>query len=91
MQLQPDRVKDEMQVFIGANPSFREAADYLPEQRGKAINAENLELKEHQKQALAALEEMRSRNETSSTKRITLLRKPIKRCWRTSSRNSLWG
>lgn len=64
MQLQPDRVKDEMQVFIGANPSFREAADYLPEQRGKAINAENLELKEHQKQALAALEDMRSRNET---------------------------
>lgn len=64
MQLQPDTVKDELRLFVGANPAFREAADYLPEQRGKSIDGSELELKEHQKQALAALEEMRSRHET---------------------------
>lgn len=64
MQLQPDTVKDELRLFVGANPAFREAADYLPEQRGKALDGSELELKEHQKQALAALEEMRSRHET---------------------------
>lgn len=64
MQLQPDNVKDELRLFVGTNPAFREAADYLPEQRGKSLRCDNLELKEHQKQALAALEEMRSRHET---------------------------
>ena len=64
MQLHPDNVKDELRLFVGTNPAFREAADYLPEQRGKSLRCDNLELKEHQKQALAALEEMRSRHET---------------------------
>ena len=64
MQLQPDTVKDELRLFVGTNPAFREAADYLPEQRGKSLDGSELELKEHQKQALAALEEMRSRHET---------------------------
>lgn len=64
MQLQPDTVKDELRLFVGANPAFREAADYLPEQRGKSLDGSELELKEHQKQALAALEEMRLRHET---------------------------
>lgn len=64
MQLQPDTVKAELRLFVGTNPAFREAEDYLPEQRGKSLNGENLELKEHQKQALSSLEEMRSRHET---------------------------
>ena len=64
MQLQPEAVKDELRLFVGTNPAFREAADYLPEQRGKALDGASLELKEHQKQSLAALAEMRARHET---------------------------
>lgn len=64
MQQQPDKVKDELRLFVGTCPSFREAADYLPEQRGKSLDGRELELKEHQKQALAALEEMRINHET---------------------------
>lgn len=64
MQLQPDTVKDELRLFVGATPAFREAADYLPEQRGKSLDGSELELKAHQKQALAALEEMRLHHET---------------------------
>ena len=44
--------------------SIQEIEDYLPTQRGKSLDGSRLELKEHQKQALAALEEMRSRFET---------------------------
>ena len=64
MQLQPDTIKDELRVFLGSSPHFREVTDYLPCQRSKAIEADNLELKEHQKEALNALEEMRGRHET---------------------------
>ena len=64
MQLQPDTIKDELRVFLGSSPHFREVTDYLPCQRSKAIEADNLELKEHQKEALNALEEMRQRHET---------------------------
>lgn len=64
MQIQPDTVKDELRVFLGNTPMFREVADYLPLQRGKAIDGECLELKEHQKQALDALRKMRENNET---------------------------
>ena len=64
MQLQPDTVKDELRVFLGNAPTFREVTDYLPCQRSKAIEADNLELKEHQKAALASLEEMRRNHET---------------------------
>lgn len=64
MQLQPDTVKDELRLFVGATPAFREAADYLPEQRGKSLDGSELELKAHQKQALAALAEMRSHHKT---------------------------
>lgn len=64
MQIQPDTVKDELRVFIGNNPMFREIADYLPSQRGKSINGNNLELKIHQKQALDSLENMRINHET---------------------------
>lgn len=64
MQQQPEKVKDELRLFVGTSPAFREAADYLPEQRGKSLDGSELELKEHQKQALAALEEMRENHET---------------------------
>ena len=64
MQQQPETVKDELRVFLGRHPSFREIEDYLPTQRGKSLDGSKLELKEHQKQALAALEEMRCNFET---------------------------
>ena len=64
MQNQPDLVKDELRVFLGNHPQFREIEDYLPTQRGKALDGTNLELKEHQKAALKALEAMRDNSET---------------------------
>ena len=64
MQNQPDLVKDELRVFLGNHPQFREIEDYLPTQRGKALDGTNLELKEHQKSALKALEAMRDNSET---------------------------
>lgn len=64
MQTQPDLVKDELRVFLGNHPQFREIEDYLPTQRGKALDGTNLELKEHQKAALKALEAMRDNSET---------------------------
>ncbi len=64
LQVQPDTVKDELRIFLGSHPLFREIADYLPTQHAKTINAENLQLKEHQLAALKSLEEMRERHET---------------------------
>ena len=64
LQVQPDTVKDELRIFLGSHPLFREIADYLPTQRAKTINADNLQLKEHQLAALKSLEEMRERHET---------------------------
>ena len=64
MQKQPDTVKDELLLFLGSHPRFQEIEDYLPPQRGKALNGHNLELKEHQKAALKALKEMRDNSET---------------------------
>lgn len=64
MQVQPDTVKDELRVFVGSNTAFREVEDYLPVQRGKIIEGYDLTLKEHQKQALQSLEEMRCNRET---------------------------
>ena len=64
LQTQPEQVKDELKVFLGGHPRFREIEDYLPSQRGKALDAGHLELKEHQKAALDALAEMRARAET---------------------------
>lgn len=64
MQTQPDTVKDELRVFLGNQPQFKEIEDYLPTQRGKSISAENLHLKAHQKEALAALTAMREKHET---------------------------
>ena len=68
MQIQPETVKDELRLFLGNNPHFKELDDYLPTQRALSLNASNLQLKEHQKEALEALSRMRSNNQT-----ITLL------------------
>jgi len=64
LQNQPDLVKDEMKVFFGAQGRFKEIEDYLPSQRGKALDGTKLELKEHQKQAIDALASMRANSET---------------------------
>ena len=64
MQIQPESVKDELRIFLGSHPQFKEIEDYLPAQRGKALDGVNLELKEHQIAALKSLEEMRSNSET---------------------------
>ena len=64
MQIQPETVKDELHVFLGSHPRFKEIDDYLPTQRGHTIDAEDFALKKHQEAALKALSEMRERNET---------------------------
>lgn len=64
MQLQPDTIKDELRVFLGTHPQFKEIEDYLPPQRTRAFDAANLELKEHQIAALGALQKMRENHET---------------------------
>ncbi len=64
MQTQPDAVKDELRVFLGNHPQFKNIEDYLPPQKAKALDAGNLELKQHQKAALRSLEQMRSNSET---------------------------
>ena len=55
MQIQPEAVKDELRVFLGNHPQFKEIEDYLPPQRGKALDGANLELKKHQMEALRSL------------------------------------
>ncbi|MBQ3477639.1 MAG: DEAD/DEAH box helicase [Clostridia bacterium] len=59
MQEQPERVKDELRLFLGSQPQFRAIADYLPTQRGLTF-----QLKEHQQEALDALAKMREAKET---------------------------
>ena len=64
MQKQPETVKDELRVFLGNDPRFKEIEDYLPTQQGKALDGEKLELREYQQEALASLEAMRANKET---------------------------
>ena len=64
LQKYPEQVKDELHVFLCNHPQFKEIEDYLPTQKGKALDGVNLELKEHQKAALKALEEMRDNSES---------------------------
>ena len=64
IQIQPEAVKDELQVFLGSHPQFREIEDYLPQQRGKAFDGSQLELKKHQLEALKSLQAMRDNSET---------------------------
>ena len=64
MQKQPDTVKDELRVFLGNDPRFKEIEDYLPTQQGRALKADQLELREYQQEALDSLEAMRQNRET---------------------------
>ena len=64
MQSQPDTIKDELRIFLGNHPRFREIDDYLPRQRGKSLDGAKLELKQHQTEALQALAQMRENGET---------------------------
>ncbi len=64
MQQQPEAVKDELRLFLGPPPQFKEIEDYMLVQRGKAIEAANLELKQHQLADLRVLTEIRANNET---------------------------
>lgn len=64
LQKQPDTVKDELRVFFGAHSRFKEIDDYLPVQRGQAINGDKLELREYQQEALNNLQAMRDKKET---------------------------
>lgn len=64
MQIQPEAVKDELRIFLGSHPQFREIEDYLPKQKGKSIDGSHLELKKHQLEALRSLQTMRDHRET---------------------------
>lgn len=64
LQNQAETVKDELRVFLGQYPHFQEIDDYLPPQRGKSLDGARLELRQHQEEALLALEEMRGRHES---------------------------
>ena len=64
LQKQPDTVKDELRVFLGTHSRFKEIDDYLPVQRGQAINGDKLELREYQQEALDNLQAMRDKKET---------------------------
>lgn len=50
----PDMVKDQLTLFLGEYPVFKEMLDFLPKQKGKII-----ELKGHQKEALDNLARLR--------------------------------
>ena len=64
MQKQPETVKDELRVFLGSDPRFKEIEDYLPTQQGRALKADQLELREYQQEALDSLAAMRQNRET---------------------------
>lgn len=61
---QPDTVKDELKVFLGAYPNFKVIEDYLPTQKAKSFDGTDLELKSHQKEALQNLHNMRINDES---------------------------
>ena len=64
MQKQPETVKDELRVFLGSDPRFKEIDDYLPTQQGRALRADQLELREYQQDALDSPDAMRQSRET---------------------------
>ncbi|NLP48126.1 MAG: DEAD/DEAH box helicase family protein [Clostridiales bacterium] len=64
MQIQPESVKDELRVFLGNYPQFRELEDHLPTQKARLIDVRSITPKDHQKAALAALKEMRGNHES---------------------------
>lgn len=59
LKKQPEKVKDELITFLGETPFFKEFAEYLPVQQGKA-----LELREYQQDAVDNLAKMREEGKT---------------------------
>jgi len=55
----PEKVKDELRIFVGEIPTFKMLDDYLPMQKGKVI-----ELRDHQQAALSNLQTMREQGES---------------------------
>ncbi|MFZ3102681.1 MAG: DEAD/DEAH box helicase family protein [Desulfitobacteriaceae bacterium] len=55
----PEKVKDELRIFVGEIPTFKMLEDHLPKQKGKLI-----ELREHQQAALSNLQTMRDQGES---------------------------
>ena len=64
LQKYPETVKDELRLFLGNQPHFKTAQDYLPQQRGRSLDGTKLELRTYQKEALDALDNMRQNKET---------------------------
>lgn len=64
LQKYPETVKDELRLFFGDQPHFKQVQDYLPKQQGRTLNGAHLELRGYQKEALDALEKMRANKET---------------------------
>lgn len=56
---QPEKVKDELTVFLGETPFFKELEDFLPKQKGKSFA-----LREYQQEAIDNLSAMRKEGET---------------------------
>jgi hypothetical protein len=54
-----ERIKEELRLFLESVPGLLEFDDFLPVQRGEIV-----ELREHQKEALSALEELRTKGNT---------------------------
>jgi len=55
----PEKVKDELRIFVGEIPTFKMLEDYLPKQKGKVI-----ELRDHQQAALSNMQTMREQGES---------------------------
>ncbi len=55
----PERVKDQLARFLEKSPRFQAFEEYLPRQRGEA-----LELRDHQQEALASLVRLRQEGKT---------------------------
>lgn len=64
LQKYPETVKDELRLFLGNQPHFKTAQDYLPQQMGRSLDGTKLELRTYQKEALDALDNMRQNKET---------------------------
>ena len=59
LKQQPEKVKDELRIFVGEIPTFKMLEDHLPRQKGKL-----LELRDHQQAALSNLQTMRDQGES---------------------------
>jgi superfamily II DNA or RNA helicase len=56
---EPERVKEQLALFLEGLPGFLSFDDFLPRQAGEVV-----ELREHQEEALSALERMRAEGKT---------------------------